>query len=163
MRAYNCAYVADTHFFYSYFFSDMIKDLLGVELPVFNAFAWIGNHLVGAPYFSVDQILLPVGISFYTFQCISYLMDIFRKRAWSSSRLSCGERLLLRCDGNAGILSLRNRERIPHLKLGGGNGLSWMCTGPSCFLSSGDGCVGNFLSCRKGVKDPLEVPGVRCD
>ena len=22
---------------------------------------------------------------------------------------------------------------------------------------------GNFLSCRKGVKDPLEVPGVRCD
>ena len=28
---------------------------------------------------------------------------------------------------------------------------------------SGDGCVGNFLSCRKGVKDPLEVPGVRCD
>ena len=22
---------------------------------------------------------------------------------------------------------------------------------------------GNFLSCRKGVKDPLEVPEVRCD
>ena len=22
---------------------------------------------------------------------------------------------------------------------------------------------GNFLSCSKGVKDPLEVPGVRCD
>ena len=42
-------------------------------------------------------------------------------------------------------------------------GLPWMCSGPSCFLSSGDGCVGNFLSCRKGVKDPLEVPGVRCD
>ena len=42
-------------------------------------------------------------------------------------------------------------------------GLPWMCAGPSCFLSSGDGCVGNFLSCRKGVKDPLEVPGVRCD
>ena len=41
-------------------------------------------------------------------------------------------------------------------------GLPWMCAGPSCFLSSGDGCVGNFLSCRKGVKDPLEVPGVRC-
>ena len=34
-----------------------------------------------------------------------------------------------------------------------------MCAGPSCFLSSGDGCVGNFLSCRNGVKDPLEVPG----
>lgn len=69
-----------SYFKYSYFFSDMIKDLFGVELPVFNAFAWIGNQLAGAPYFSVDQILLPVGISFYTFQCISYLMDIFRKR-----------------------------------------------------------------------------------
>ena len=56
----------------------MIKDLFGVELPVFNAFAWIGNQLAGTPYFSVDQILLPVGISFYTFQCISYLMDIFQ-------------------------------------------------------------------------------------
>ena len=22
---------------------------------------------------------------------------------------------------------------------------------------------GNFLSCSKGVKDPLEIPGVRCD
>ena len=33
----------------------------------------------------------------------------------------------------------------------------------SCFLSSGDGYVGDFLSCIKGVKDPLEVPDVRCD
>ena len=28
---------------------------------------------------------------------------------------------------------------------------------------SGDGYSGNFLSCSKGVKDPLEVPEVRCD
>ena len=33
----------------------------------------------------------------------------------------------------------------------------------SCFLSSGDGYIGDFLSCIKGVKDPLEVPDVRCD
>ena len=38
-----------------------------------------------------------------------------------------------------------------------------MWVGLSCFLSSGDGYVGNFLSCSKGVKDPLEVPEVRCD
>ena len=25
------------------------------------------------------------------------------------------------------------------------------------------GMSGNFLSCSKGVKDPLEVPEVRCD
>ena len=33
----------------------------------------------------------------------------------------------------------------------------------SSFLSSGDGYVGKILSCSKGVKDPLEVPEVRCD
>ena len=38
-----------------------------------------------------------------------------------------------------------------------------MWAGLSCFLSSGDGYVGNFLSCSKGVKDPFEVPEVRCD
>ena len=43
-------------------------------------------------------------------------------RPWSSSRLSCGERLLLRCDGTPGILSRPHRERIAPLELGGGNG-----------------------------------------
>ena len=38
-----------------------------------------------------------------------------------------------------------------------------MWAGLSCFLSSGDGMSGNFLSFSKGVKDPLEVPEVRCD
>ena len=33
----------------------------------------------------------------------------------------------------------------------------------TCFLSSGDRYVGNFLCCSKGVRDPLEVPEVRCD
>ena len=42
-------------------------------------------------------------------------------------------------------------------------GLLWMWAGLSCFLSSGDGYVGELLECSKGVKDPLEVPEVRCD
>ena len=42
-------------------------------------------------------------------------------------------------------------------------GLLWMWAGLSCFLSSGDGYVGELLICSKGVKDPLEVPEVRCD
>ena len=42
-------------------------------------------------------------------------------------------------------------------------GLLWMWAGLSCFLSSETGIPGNFLSCSKGVKDPLEVPKVRCD
>ena len=45
----------------------------------------------------------------------------------------------------------------------GETGLLWMWAGLSCFLSSGDGYVGNFFSCSKGVKDPLLVPEFRCD
>ena len=43
-------------------------------------------------------------------------------RSWSYSRLSCGERLLLSCDGNAGNSFRARRERILPLELGGGNG-----------------------------------------
>ena len=38
-----------------------------------------------------------------------------------------------------------------------------MWAGLSCFLSSGDGYVGELLELQQGVKDPLEVPEVRCD
>ena len=38
-----------------------------------------------------------------------------------------------------------------------------MWAGLSCFLSMETGMLGNFLSCSKGVKDPLEVPELRCD
>ena len=43
-------------------------------------------------------------------------------RPWSSSRLSCGERLFLRCNGNAGNSFPPRRKRIPPLELGGQNG-----------------------------------------
>ena len=38
-----------------------------------------------------------------------------------------------------------------------------MYAGLSCFLSSGDGYVGELLELQQGWKDPLEVPEVRCD
>ena len=42
-------------------------------------------------------------------------------------------------------------------------GLLWMWAGLSCFLSSGDGYVGELLELQQGLKDPLEVPEFRCD
>ena len=68
------------YFKYAYLFVDMVHSIFGIQLQVFNAFAWMGNEIAGVPKFSVDVILLPVGISFFTFQSISYLMDIYRKR-----------------------------------------------------------------------------------
>lgn len=68
------------YFKYPYFLVDIINNIFNVEIKVFNVFAWVGNQMVDSPVFSIDRILLPVGISFYLFQCISYLMDIFRRR-----------------------------------------------------------------------------------
>ena len=68
------------YFKYAYFFTDVVNNLFNTEIKVFNVFAWAGNQMANSPVFSVDRILLPVGISFYIFQCISYLMDIFRRR-----------------------------------------------------------------------------------
>ena len=68
------------YFKYAYFFTGLLNDIFGMHLYVFDVFAWTGNLLVGSARFDVSDILLPVGISFYTFQNISYLMDVFRER-----------------------------------------------------------------------------------
>ena len=68
------------YFKYAYFLTDVVNNLFGTEFRVFDVFSWIGNQMTGTNRFSVDAILLPVGISFYTFQAISYIMDVYRKR-----------------------------------------------------------------------------------
>ena len=68
------------YFKYAYFITDMINNLFDMQFRVFDAFSWIGNIIAGKERFNVSAILLPVGISFFTFQNISYLMDVFRKK-----------------------------------------------------------------------------------
>ena len=76
-------------------------------------------------------------------------------RPWSSSSLSCGERLLLRCDGNAGNSFSTTQGKDTPLELGGGNGppLDW--AGLSWFLSSGDGYVGELRELQQGCEGPF--------
>jgi D-alanyl-lipoteichoic acid acyltransferase DltB (MBOAT superfamily) len=45
-----------------------------------NYLALWANNFTGSTYFRVDNIILPVGISFYTFQSISYVIDVYRRR-----------------------------------------------------------------------------------
>ncbi len=66
------------YFKYAYFFGDVVGDLTGIQIPIFNPLALLGNLVVSGDYFSVDRILLPVGISFFTFQIITYVVDIYR-------------------------------------------------------------------------------------
>ena len=67
-------------FKYSYFLTDLLNTILGTGFKVVNVFSLAGNALAGRPVFCVDRIVLPVGISFYIFQTISYTMDVFRRR-----------------------------------------------------------------------------------
>lgn len=68
------------YFKYSYFFLNLINDLFGTHLHVFDIFAYIGNGLSNNGSFLVDKIVLPVGISFYLFQVISYTVDVYEGR-----------------------------------------------------------------------------------
>ena len=68
------------YFKYAYFFTNMVNDLFGTGFRVFDIFAYIGNGFSEAGRFSVDTIVLPVGISFFTFQVISYTADVYRGR-----------------------------------------------------------------------------------
>jgi len=68
------------YFKYAYFFTNMINDLFGTGFRVFDIFAYVGNGFSEAGRFSVDTIVLPVGISFYIFQVISYTADVYRSR-----------------------------------------------------------------------------------
>ena len=85
-------------------------------------------------------------------------------RPWSSSRLSCGERLLLRSDGNIGISFPTTQGKYPSSLAWRRKRVSSGCgrdSRASCRVETG--MLGNFLSCSKGVNDPLEVPEFRCD
>jgi D-alanyl-lipoteichoic acid acyltransferase DltB (MBOAT superfamily) len=66
-------------FKYSYFFADSLNHLLGTNYQAFNFLAHWSNVLAGLT-FNVTEIILPVGISFFTFQTISYTVDVYRRK-----------------------------------------------------------------------------------
>lgn len=66
------------YFKYAYFFTDAFNAQFGTDYNVVNQFAVLGNEWFGKGSF-VDKILVPIGVSFFTFHNISYLIDISRK------------------------------------------------------------------------------------
>lgn len=65
---------------YAYFVTDVVNNLFGTHFAVRDWIASAGNSIAGSQVFSVDSIFLPVGISFFIFQAISYLVDVHRGR-----------------------------------------------------------------------------------
>jgi alginate O-acetyltransferase complex protein AlgI len=67
------------YFKYAWFFADIWSNLSGQSIEVKDWFAVFSNAVFGSE-FKIDKILLPVGISFFTFQTISYSMDVYRRQ-----------------------------------------------------------------------------------
>ena len=66
------------YFKYAYFLADFLNDLFGLSIQVRDVLGELGNMVTGTNLFRVDAIILPVGISFFTFQAISYVVDVRR-------------------------------------------------------------------------------------
>ncbi len=67
------------YFKYAYFFTDAFNQLFHTNIEVINYIAQWTNSFTGSS-FNASVIMLPVGISFYTFQTISYSVDVYRKK-----------------------------------------------------------------------------------
>lgn len=67
------------YFKYAYFFTETVNNSFHTNYIVFNWLGWFLNQL-SAGMADVNTIILPIGISFYTFQAISYLVDVHQRR-----------------------------------------------------------------------------------
>jgi D-alanyl-lipoteichoic acid acyltransferase DltB (MBOAT superfamily) len=65
------------YFKYTGFFVDTINNLFGSHLQVYDFLASFSNKHLGTS-FNISNIILPVGISFFTFQSLSYTLDVYR-------------------------------------------------------------------------------------
>jgi D-alanyl-lipoteichoic acid acyltransferase DltB (MBOAT superfamily) len=63
-------------FKYAYFITQLINEAFSINLRAVNIFAVFANQVSGS-HFDIFNIILPVGISFFTFQAISYLVDVY--------------------------------------------------------------------------------------
>ena len=68
------------YFKYAYFFTDICNNMFHSDIHVVNHLAQFANHFTDEPRFNAGLILLPVGISFFTFQNISYIVDVYKQK-----------------------------------------------------------------------------------
>jgi alginate O-acetyltransferase complex protein AlgI len=67
------------YFKYTGFFVDTVNYLAGTDFKVHDYLASFSNGAFGTS-FDLSNIILPVGISFFTFQSLSYTIDVYRNR-----------------------------------------------------------------------------------
>jgi alginate O-acetyltransferase complex protein AlgI len=67
------------YFKYTGFFVQTINDILGTDFIVRDFLGAFSNSYLGTN-FDISKIILPIGISFFTFQSLSYTIDMYRRK-----------------------------------------------------------------------------------
>jgi D-alanyl-lipoteichoic acid acyltransferase DltB (MBOAT superfamily) len=68
-----------SYFKYAYFFTASYNEMFDTNFEVINHLAQLSNYFLETGY-DINKIILPVGISYFTFQTISYSVDVYRRR-----------------------------------------------------------------------------------
>jgi len=76
-----------SYFKYAGFLTETINSLFNTSLVAHDIFSSWSNSLFGTN-FNVTNIILPVGISFFTFQALSYSIDVYRGRMAAERNLT---------------------------------------------------------------------------
>ena len=64
---------------YAIFITETVNQLFETHFRAINWITYLQNGITGESN-DINSIILPIGISFYTFQAISYLVDVYRKQ-----------------------------------------------------------------------------------
>lgn len=75
------------YFKYAYFFTDIYNTVFHTNVEAINILAQWSNQFTATSRFDASVILLPVGISFYTFQNISYIVDVYKGKVRHASNI----------------------------------------------------------------------------
>jgi alginate O-acetyltransferase complex protein AlgI len=67
------------YFKYTGFIINTINEIFSTHFKVYDLLSTFSNSILGTS-FDVSYIILPVGISFFTFQSLSYTIDVYRKK-----------------------------------------------------------------------------------
>ena len=66
------------YFKYAFFFTESFNEMFQTDYKALNYFAQWTSGFTGTGSL-VDKIIVPAGVSFFTFQSISYIVDVYRK------------------------------------------------------------------------------------
>ena len=67
------------YFKYAYLLTGWVNHLLGTSFETQNLLVEWSNRVAGT-HFDISVIILPIGISFFTFQAISYIVDVYKQK-----------------------------------------------------------------------------------